>query len=328
VPNRITSWAALRREDIEVIHLRVVSPPDVTAELLPVLESEPAVLNLTVARGAARQPEGDAVHFDVLHGAVNGVIERLREMEVDRRGLIVLENVDASISATADKVRTARPRFQQFTPVWEEVESRIRADSTFPPSWFLLLVVAGLIGAVGIITNSQILIVAAMVVGPEYGAIVGLAFGVTKRDRSRVGSSAAALAVGFSLAVVACLLLSLIIRAAGLEPRVFSFGIRPVSNFINTPDWFSVIVALLAGIVGVVSLTESRTSTLIGVFISVTTIPAASDIGVSIAFGNRHEAFGSLLQLLLNITILAMVAIVGLPTQRWIWRRVALRAAV
>src|SRR5208283_3262718 len=115
---------------------------------------------------------------------------------------------------------------------------------------------------------------------------------------------------------------------AGLEPRAFSLGIRPVSNLINAPDWFSVIVALLAGIVGVISLTESRTSTLIGVFISVTTIPAASDIGVSIAFGNGHEAYGSLLQLLLNIAILVMVAIIGLPAQRWIWRRVARRAAV
>jgi len=36
---------------------------------------------------------------------------------------------------------------------------------------------------------------------------------------------------------------------------------------------------------GVVSLTEARSATLIGVFISVTTIPAASDAGVSLAFG-------------------------------------------
>jgi hypothetical protein len=33
-------------------------------------------------------------------------------------------------------------------------------------SWFALLVIAGLIGAVGILANSQILIVGAMVVGP------------------------------------------------------------------------------------------------------------------------------------------------------------------
>jgi uncharacterized membrane protein len=74
--------------------------------------------------------------------------------------------------------------------------------------------------------------------------------------------------------------------------------------------------------VGVISLTEARASTLIGVFISVTTIPAAADIGVSLAFGSYPEALGSVEQLLLNVFVLAAVAVVGIPTQRRIWSRV------
>jgi hypothetical protein len=64
---------------------------------------------------------------------------------------------------------------------------------------------------------------------------------------------------------------------------------------------------VLAGIVGVVSLTEARAAALIGVFISVTTIPAAAYTGVSIAYANWAEAHGSALQLLLNVT--ALIAI-------------------
>jgi len=309
-----------------VIHLRVVSPPDVTGTLLPLLGAEPAVMNLMVLPGRVSNPDGDAVHFDVLHGAANEVIGRLRDLEIEQRGSIVLENVDASIAALGDRTAARRGRFQQFTPVWAEIEARIGLEGTFPPSWFSLLVIAGLIGAVGILTNSQILIVGAMVVGPEYGAILSLAFGVTRRDSSRVLRSAAALVVGFTLAVAGALVLSLIIRWAGLEPKAYALGIRPVSNLIDTPNWFSLIVAVLAGVVGVVSLTEARSSTLIGVFISVTTIPAASDIGVSLAFGSGSEAWGSALQLLLNVTVLTAVAIAGLPAQRAIWRRAALRA--
>ena len=310
-----------------MIHLRVVSPPDVTGTLLPMLQSEPAVMNLTMLPGAVSHPDGDAVHFDVLHGAANEVIGRLRDLGLEQRGSIVLENVDTSISAHADRATARQGRFQQFTPVWAEVESRIALDGTYPPSWFVLLVIAGLIGAVGILTNSQILIVGAMVVGPEYGAILSLAFGVTRRDSSRIIRSAAALAVGFTLAIAGALLLALIIRGAGLEPRAYALGVRPVSDLIDTPNWFSFIVALLAGVVGVVSLTEARSSTLIGVFISVTTIPAASDAGVSLAFGNDSEAWGSVLQLVLNVTVLTAVAIAGLPVQRAIWRRAARRAA-
>lgn len=310
-----------------MIHLRVVSPPDVTGTLMPMLRAEPAVLNLTVLPGAVDNPGGDAVHFDVLHGAANDVIARLRDLALDRRGSIVLENVDTSLSAHADQVAGGRGRYQHFTPVWAEVESRIDTEGTFPPSWFALLVIAGLIGAVGILTNSQILIVGAMVVGPEYGAILSLAFGVTRRDPVRMRRSAGALVLGFALAVTGALLLALVVHAAGLEPKAYAAGIRPVSKLIDTPNWFSFIVALLAGVVGVVSLTEARSSTLIGVFISVTTIPAASDVGVSLAFGNGSEAWGSLLQLLLNVAVLTAVAVVGLPAQRVLWRRLARRAA-
>jgi uncharacterized hydrophobic protein (TIGR00271 family) len=160
-----------------------------------------------------------------------------------------------------------------------------------------------------------------MVVGPEYGAIVALAYGITRHESSLMHRSAMALTAGFLLAVVAALLLGLIVRAAGLEPKLFQVGVRPVSSLINTPDWYSVIVAVLAGVVGVISLTEARTRTLIGVFISVTTIPAAADIGVSLAFDSNPEALGSLEQLLLNVFLLAAVAVLGIPAQRKVWRR-------
>ena len=84
-----------------------------------------------------------------------------------------------------------RSRFDEFAPVWEEVEARIRADGRFPPSWYGLLVIAALIAAVGLLTNSQILIVGAMVVGPEYGAIVALAYGLIRRDAKLMTASGA-----------------------------------------------------------------------------------------------------------------------------------------
>ncbi|MGH3176100.1 MAG: DUF389 domain-containing protein, partial [Streptosporangiaceae bacterium] len=92
-------------------------------------------------------------------------------------------------------------------------------------------------------------------------------------------------------------------------------------DLINSPNWFSVVVAILAGIVGVVSLTQARAGALIGVFISVTTIPAAADIGLSVAFGSWHEAGGSALQLLLNVVLLIVVGAGGLSAQRAFWAR-------
>ena len=115
------------------------------------------------------------------------------------------------------------------------------------------------------------------------------------------------------------------IRWLGLAPTAFNLGVRPVTQLIDTPNVYSLVVAMLAGIVGIVSLTEARTSTLLGVFISVTTIPAASDIGVASAFGSWSEARGSLLQLLLNILILIVVGLLMLKMVRMIWQRISNR---
>ena len=125
-----------------------------------------------------------------------------------------------------------------------------------------------------------------MVVGPEYNAIMGVALGIDKRDRRAILRGNAALLAGFSAAIIVTLLFGLAIRWSGQTPKAYSLGVRPVSSLIDKPNLFSVVVAVLAGIVGVVSLTESRASTLIGVFISVTTIPAASDVALSAAYAN------------------------------------------
>jgi uncharacterized hydrophobic protein (TIGR00271 family) len=305
-----------------MIHVRVASPTAVTPELTSFLRDDDAVLNLVVLPGASEHPEGDVVQLDVLNGGANRVFSRLRTLGVVEDGSVFAETVEAWLSDTAVAAERNQSRFETFTPVWELVDARIRSDGTYPPSWFGLLVMAGLIAAIGILTNSQILIVAAMVVGPEYGAIASIARAGTRRDGRTALRGLRALLLGFTAAIVACLVLGGVIRAAGLTPRAFELGVRPVSNLINTPNVFSVIVATLAGIVGILSLTESRASTLIGVFISVTTIPAAADIGLSIGYTAWSEAWGSFLQLLLNVSILTVVGMIGLDVQKRVWDRV------
>jgi len=280
---------------------------------------------LIVLDGVARNPDGDAIECDVITAQANRVLRELRALAVDRRGSIIIDEVGASLSDRATHAEGGAPRGLGFAPIWEEAEARIRAGGRYPLSWFVLLTIAGLIGAVGIFTNSQILIVGAMVVGPEYGAIASVALGVTKTQRTGVRAGVTALCVGFLIAVLAALVFSLVVRGFSLQPEAFTRGFRPVSALIDSPNVFSVVVATLAGIVGVVSLVEARTGALIGVFISVTTIPAAADIGVSMAFEDWSEARGSLIQLLLNVVILTAVGAVGFVVQRRLWGRIARR---
>ena len=300
-------------------HIRLISPGNLTEHLVDVLLADPGVSNLVVLTGSARRPDGDAVQFDVPARSANVVLRRLEAFDGDRRGPITVQSVDAAIGEQA----TAPPRHRlvqrDIAPVWDVVEAKIRSDAVYAPSFYILLAIAGLIGAVGILTNSQILIVGAMVVGPEYNAIMGVALGIDKRTRRPVIRGALALLAGFSAAMIVTLLFALAIRWSGHTPKLYSLGIRPVSSLIDSPNLFSIVVAVLAGIVGVVSLTEARASALIGVFISVTTIPAAADIALSVGYGSWSEARGSAFQLLLNVTVLIAIGALGLRAQRIIW---------
>ena len=145
------------------------------------------------------------------------------------------------------------------------------------------MVLATLIAAVGIMTDSQILIIGAMVVGPEFGPLAGFAVAVVQRRLDLARRSFIALAVGFPVAIAASFLLTVLLRALGPAPDELSAIGHPATLFISDPNTFSVIVALLAGITGVLSLTTAKSGALIGVLISVTTIPAAANVGVAAA---------------------------------------------
>lgn len=303
-----------------MLHVRVVSPAEVTDRVVARLTADSGVSNLVVLRSAVTQPDGDSVQFDLAQASGNRVLRQLRDLGLDRRGSVLVETVEAALVDEASQEAPGVSYHRERAPVWDLVEARIRADAEYPPSFFGLLVFAGLIGACGILTNSQILVVGAMVVGPEYSAIIAVALGIDRGDRRAVNRGLLVLLAGFALAIAVTLAFAACIRWSGKTPEAYLHGVRPVSDLINTPNLFSVVVAVIAGLVGVVSLTLAKATTLTGVFISVTTIPAAADIGVSLVYRAWSEAVGSLEQLLLNVGLLIVIGALGLHVQRAFWR--------
>ena len=82
-------------------------------------------------------------------------------------------------------------------------------------------------------------------------------------------------------------------------------------------------MAIIAEAAGVLTLTSARVGGLSGVFISVTTVPAAGNVALGLAFGLAGEVSGSALQLLVNITAMAVAGWLTLTVQQLVWRRMA-----
>lgn len=75
---------------------------------------------------------------------------------------------------------------------------------------------------------------------------------------------------------------------------------------------FSLVVALLAGAAGMLALVTSASAVLVGVFISVTTVPAAGLAVVAAVAGKWHAAIGSLAQLGVNLIGIVLAGVVVL----------------
>jgi uncharacterized membrane protein len=80
---------------------------------------------------------------------------------------------------------------------------------------------------------------------------------------------------------------------------------------------------MLAGAAGVLSLTSARLGGLSGVFISVTTIPAAGNMALAIAFGLGDTVLGSLAQLLINLSGMAVAGWLTLALQQASWQKLS-----
>lgn len=308
-----------------MIHLRIVVPEDRCEKVLDLLEAAPSACNLVFLAGAARQPRGDVVLCDIAREETSVLIEDLKELGVARDGSISLEQIDSQLSDAADRAERAARGKPSDAVVWEEVEARTSESTELGGNFLIFMVLACLIASVGIFLGSPILIVGAMVVGPEFGPLAGFCVAVVERRRSVALRSLTALAIGFPVGITAAFLFTLISKATGMLDADFSGSMHPLTQFISKPDNFSFIVAAFAGAAGVLSLTSAKSGALIGVLISVTTIPAAANIGVAAALADWSEWRGAMAQLAVNLTAIVLAGVFTLFIQRKLYERRRLR---
>lgn len=304
-----------------MVHLRIVVPEDRCARVLDLLEAAPSVSNLVYLAGAARQPRGDVVLCDVAREDASVLIADLKELGIARDGSIALEQIDSQISDAADRAEQSARGMPSDAVVWEEVEARTSESAELGGNFLVFMVLACLIASVGIFLGSPILIVGAMVVGPEFGPLAGLCVAIVERRRDVAVRSLKALAIGFPIGISAAFLFTLLCKWTGLVDANFSGREHPLTQFISKPDDFSLIVACFAGAAGMLSLTSAKSGALIGVLISVTTIPAAANIGVAAAVADWSEWRGAMAQLSVNLTGIVLAGVSTLFIQRRIYRR-------
>ncbi|GAA4217867.1 DUF389 domain-containing protein [Actinocatenispora rupis] len=304
-----------------MLHIRVITPSELTETVTGVCAESVAVTNVVVLPGVAREPAGDLVQFDLAREAADAMLSRLRDLGIDRTGSISVENVDVSISAAATTAEEAAPGYDDDAVVWDELDARTAADARLSWAFLAFLALATQIAAIGALLDQPILIVGAMVLGPEFGAVAAICFGVVRRDRLRIVLATRTLVVGFLAAIAVTTACAAVSRwpLGWIQPSMLDD--RPLTDFIVHPDRWSFVVAVLAGIAGILSITAAKSSALVGVFISVTTVPAAGNIAVAIPLGHWGEVGSSAVQLGVNLAGMFVAGVATLAVQRVLSQR-------
>ncbi|MGK5630693.1 DUF389 domain-containing protein [Streptomyces sp. URMC 123] len=309
-----------------MLHFRLMVPADRTEQVVTLLEGTVGTTHLAVLPGAARDPAGDLVLCDVAREAADGLLDELRRLGIDDSGAIAVENIDLSLSKRALEAKVAAPGEGADAVLWEQLEGATQEESTLSVTFLAFLALATMIAACGVVLDNAILIVGAMAVGPEFGPLAGLCTALVRRAPLLAWRSLGTLIVGFAVAMAATTLFGLFMDAVGLFEESALRAERPNTNFVYRPDWFSFVVAFLAGIAGTLSLTSAKSGALVGVAISVTTVPAAANAAVALGYGQYRQAWGSTEQLLLNLLGIVLAGTLTLLVQKALWARQRERA--
>jgi uncharacterized hydrophobic protein (TIGR00271 family) len=309
-----------------IAQVRVCVPEALSALVVECCSGELGVAEVARHAGASVLPPGDVIEVMLARESVESLVEKLHALNVEEAGSISVTMPDLVMSDRADQAVAEAPGEGADAVIWEEVSRQTGEDSRLTWSYLAFLVLATQLAAIGIVTDSTIAIVGAMAVGPEFGPLAALAVAIVQRQWRLGRRAALALGIGFPVAMLAAALTAWLSVPLGLFPAdVLERG--SAVEFIYHPGPYSLIVAVLAGTAGMLSVISRRSAALIGVFISVTTVPAAGFVAVALVLGEYEKAAGSALQLGLNLLGIVVAAVAVLIFYRLITKRLPRDAA-
>lgn len=287
-----------------MLRLRAEIPTDGCDELLSDLSGISGVRRIS----AAEDPTDDnrVVTADVSAGHADAVLSALH-----RSGLHADDYVLVREDAVTRRLSKGRPG-GDFS--WVEIVGEARANSRPVARYIALMMVSGWIAGIGVLVDSQILIIGAMAVSLDLLPLCATCIGVAGGRPRLTAQAFGTLLMGLFLVMLVAFAVGL---GLGLFDVVSSSDVprKGVIGELAQPDWSTVMIALGAGIAGILSF-ETRAASAVGVAISVTTVPASAYFGVALALGAAGRAWGSLLVLGINLACLVFGGTLTVTVQR------------
>jgi uncharacterized hydrophobic protein (TIGR00271 family) len=206
------------------------------------------------------------------------------------------------------------PAWEEGALAWSELAMASRQYARAVPLYLTFMACAGVIADFGVLTRSPILVVGAMALSPDLLPLCATCVGIVGKRPRLAGRAFTALVVGLAVAGVAAFVVTALLRVGGYPPANGSLGDGGL-GVLPTVNVATLVVAAVAGVAGVLAF-ETRSSVVVGVAISITTIPAAAFIGAAVAVGDAAGLRGALAVLGANVGLILLTGTATLALQR------------
>jgi uncharacterized hydrophobic protein (TIGR00271 family) len=291
--------------DLVVLQLRVFGASELMiADIANQLDLIHGARHVIVSgNGAAGQA---LVTADLLDDAVDQAVET-----INRRGL-PLEDVALLRLESIGPAVAQRPL---SSVVWADLVSQAGANARPLARYLVFMATAGVIAAFGVIYANTTLVVGAMAISPDLLPICAAATALVLRRRNLAARAFATLLIGLGCACLIGGVMTFALHQLRLGPTKLLPGQSEFLAGLSTVNIATPIVAFAAGVASILAL-DTRAGSVVGVAISVTTIPASAYLGVAAGVGDESKALGALAVLAVNIAMLILGGSLTLVAQR------------
>lgn len=186
---------------------------------------------------------------------------------------------------------------------WEELRSDIAGGAVLSRGYVLFVVLSAVMATLGLLNNDGAVVIAAMVVAPLFGPLMGLALGVVMADRPLWHRALLAEFVGLVLAIAIGAI------AGAFAPGYLILASQQIQSRAH-PNLTDIVLALGAGVAGALSIASTVVNALVGVAVAVALMPPAIVIGMGLGHGNWSMALGAGMLVWINVVGGVLAAIV------------------
>lgn len=260
-------------------------PTDETDRLVEQLRSVDGVTGLTLQRGASLEPPGDVLTVLCVSEAERTVLRTLADAGVTESGSF---HSSRPMSLVSPK-HQARIERETSEMTWEEFGDELRHEANPSLNFHLLMVLSGAFAAVGFWVDTAIFVIAAILVAPGFEPLLRIPHGFLTGSRSHARSGALATVTGYAALALGAAVTLLLLDAVG-PGAPGDLATHEWVGFWASLSPSGVLLALLGGAAGVITISADRPVLTAGVLVALALIPSMAIAGMGVATWNLELA--------------------------------------